>query len=79
MDNNAKAINELRKELGDSIAKLEITLKQDQEKDIWTINEKLNVVQKSDELIVSRIDSLEKAGPESNKILTSYFDDKMNV
>ena len=69
MDNNAKAINELRKELGDSIAKLEITLKQDQEKDIWTINEKLNVVQKSNELIVSRIDSLEKAGPESNKIL----------
>ena len=69
MDNNAKAINELRKELGDSIAKLEITQKQDQEKDIWTINEKLNIVQKSNELIISRIDSLEKAGPESNKIL----------
>merc|ERR1712212_149884 len=77
VDNNAKAINELRKEVGDSITKLEITLKQDQEKDMLNMDEKLNVIQKVEEENGTRISALEKAGPESTKSLLNNFDEKL--
>ena len=46
VDANTKAIEGLRKELGDSITKVEITLRQDQEKDRVSLDDKLIIVKK---------------------------------
>merc|ERR1712013_307730 len=62
---NAKAIADLKAELGDAITKIEITLKEEQTKDNSSLIDRLTIVQDATTSNQGRIESLEKAGPES--------------
>jgi len=74
---NAKAIADLKSEVNDAITKIEITLKQEQTKDNSDLLDKLNHVQDATNSNEGRIDSLEKAGPETTKNLVLEIDSKL--
>merc|ERR1711874_758620 len=64
-------------EVGDAIQKLEITLKQEQTKDNSSLIERLNTVQDATTNNQGRIETLEKAGPESIQNLVLEIDNKL--
>merc|ERR1711874_99632 len=74
---NAIAIADLKSEVGDAIQKLEITMKQEQTKDNSSLIERLNTVQDATTNNQGRIESLEKAGPESIQNLVLEIDNKL--
>merc|ERR1712142_328021 len=73
---NAKAIADLKAEVGDAITKIEITLKEEQTKDNSSLIDRLNIVQDATNTNQGRIESLEKAGPESIQNLVLEIDNK---
>merc|ERR1711872_1093080 len=73
---NAKAIADLKAEVEDAITKIEITLKQEQTKDNSSLIDRLNIVQDATNTNQGRIESLEKAGPESIQKLVLEIDNK---
>merc|ERR1712130_755835 len=74
---NEKAINDLRKDLAESITNIEITLKQDQERDNSTLNERILIIKETSDNNKSKIESLEKVVPETSKSLALEVDAKM--
>merc|ERR1719513_239114 len=74
---NAKAIADLKAELGDAITKIEITLKEEQTKDNSSLIDRLTIVQDATTSNQGRIESLEKAGPESIQNLVLEIDNKL--
>merc|ERR1711972_702706 len=64
---NAKAISDLKSEVEAAITNIEITLKQEQTKDSSALIERLNAVQDATASNEGRIESLEKAAPETTK------------
>ena len=57
---NAKAIADLKAEVGDAIAKIDITLKEEQTKDNSSLIERLTIVQDATTSNQGRIESLER-------------------
>ena len=57
---NAKAIADLKAEVGDAITKIEITLKEEQTKDNSSLIERLTIVQDATTSNQGRIESLER-------------------
>merc|ERR1712013_530805 len=74
---NAKAIADLKAELGDAITKIEITLKEEQTKDNSSLIDRLTIVQDATTSNQGRIESLEKAGPESIQNFVLEIDNKL--
>merc|ERR1712013_91904 len=74
---NAKAIADLKAELGDAITKIEITLKEEQTIDNSSLIDRLTIVQDATTSNQGRIESLEKAGPESIQNLVLEIDNKL--
>merc|ERR1719342_680920 len=74
---NAKAISDLKSEVEAAITNIEITLKQEQTKDSSALIERLNAVQDATASNEGRIESLEKAAPETTKNLILEIDAKL--
>merc|ERR1719495_1576074 len=74
---NAKAIADLKAEVGDAITKIEITLKEEQTKGNSSLIDRLTIVQDATTSNQGRIESLEKAGPESIQNLVLEIDNKL--
>merc|ERR1712025_344728 len=77
MDENAKAIEDMKRDMSNALNDLENKLKQDIEKDQQSIEQKFIIIQDRNEENMNKINALEKSGPETTKTLLDNFDGKV--
>merc|ERR1712025_82603 len=77
MDENAKAIEDMKRDMSNALNDLENKLKQDIEKDQQSIEQKFIIIQDRNEENMNKINALEKSGPETTKTLLDNVDGKV--
>merc|ERR1712066_1021996 len=77
MDENAKAIEDMKRDMSNALNDLENKLKQDIEKDQQSIEQKFIIIQDRNEENMTKINALEISGPETTKTLLDNFDGKV--
>merc|ERR1712058_11719 len=73
---NTRAIDDMRKELGDAIHDLEVKLTTDRDQDNQTFDQRIIFIQNQNE---EKISALEKDGPETTKNIMDNLESKFKV
>merc|ERR1712228_782710 len=76
---NTRAIDDMRKELGDAIHDLEVKLKTDRDQDNQTLDQRIIVIQNQNKQNEEKISALEKDGPETTKSIMDNLESKFKV
>merc|ERR1712098_437509 len=78
-DANKKAIDEMRKALGDSISELEIKLKNDRDQEKENFEQRIILIQNENKINQEKITALEKDGPKTTKNIMDNLEDKFKI
>merc|ERR1711915_17615 len=76
---NKRAIDDMRKELGDAIHDLEVKLKTDRDQDNQTLDQRIILIQNQNKQNEEKISALEKDGPETTKNIMDNLESKFKV